>query len=54
MRGVLNRADGTVTPLPGQGSHQVATLGRATALIVVPEWAVHIKEGDDVEVLCLP
>jgi len=54
MRGVLNRADGTVAPLSGQGSHQVATLGRANALIVVPEWAVHLKEGDDVEVLCLP
>ena len=54
MRGVLNRADGTVAPLSGQGSHQVATLGRANALIVVPEWAVHMKEGDDVEVLCLP
>jgi molybdopterin molybdotransferase len=54
VRGVLNRADGTVTPLSGQGSHQVATLGRANALIVVPEWAVHTKEGDDVEVLCLP
>jgi molybdopterin molybdotransferase len=54
LRGVLNRADGTVTPLSGQGSHQVATLGRANALIVVPEWAVHLKEGDDVEVLCLP
>ncbi|MGO9781508.1 MAG: gephyrin-like molybdotransferase Glp [Streptosporangiaceae bacterium] len=54
MRGVLNRVDGTVTPLSGQGSHQVATLGRANALIVVPEWAVHLKEGDDVEVLCLP
>ena len=54
LRGVLNRADGTVTPLSGQGSHQVATLGRANALIVVPEWAVHMKEGDDVEVLCLP
>ena len=54
LRGVLDRADGTVTPLSGQGSHQVATLGRANALIVVPEWAVHMKEGDDVEVLCLP
>ena len=54
LRGVLNRADGTVTPLSGQGSHQVTTLGRANALIVVPEWAVHMKEGDDVEVLCLP
>jgi molybdopterin molybdotransferase len=54
LRGVLNRADGTVTPLSGQGSHQIATLGRANALIVVPEWAVQMKEGDDVEVLCLP
>ena len=54
LRGVLNRADGAVTPLSGQGSHQIATLGRANALIVVPESAVHVKEGDDVEVLCLP
>ena len=54
LRGVLDRAAGTVMPLSGQGSHQVATLGRANALIVVPEWAVHVKEGDDAEVLCLP
>jgi molybdopterin molybdotransferase len=54
LRGVLNRANGTVAPLSGQGSHQVATLGKANALIVVPEWVVHTKEGDDTEVLCLP
>ena len=54
LRGVLNRTDGTVEPLPGQGSHQVATLGRANALILVPEWVVQMKEGDDAEVLCLP
>ena len=54
LRGVLNRVSGTVAPLSGQGSHQVATLGKANALIVVPEWVVHVKEGGDTEVLCLP
>jgi molybdopterin molybdotransferase len=54
LRAVLNAADGTVVPLTGQGSHQIATLGRANALIVVPEWVVHMNEGDSVEVLVLP
>jgi molybdopterin molybdotransferase len=54
LRGVLDRAAGTVTPLSGQGSHQVATLGRANALIVVPEWVVQMKEADEAEVLALP
>jgi molybdopterin molybdotransferase len=54
LRGVLDAAEGTVTPLTGQGSHQIATLGRANALIVVPEWVVHMNEGDNVEVLVLP
>jgi molybdopterin molybdotransferase len=54
LRGVLNAAEGTVTPLTGQGSHQIATLGRANALIVVPEWVVHLNEGDNAEVLVLP
>jgi molybdopterin molybdotransferase len=54
LRGVLDAAEGTVVPLTGQGSHQIATLGRANALIVVPEWVVHMNEGDTVEVLVLP
>jgi molybdopterin molybdotransferase len=54
LRGVLDQAAGTVTPLSGQGSHQVATLGRANALIVVPEWVVQMREGDEAEVLLLP
>ena len=54
LRGVLNRADSTIVPLSGQGSHQVAALGRANALIVVPEWVTDSKEGDEAEVLCLP
>ena len=54
LRGVLDVAAGTVVPLTGQGSHQIATLGRANALIVVPEWVVQMNEGDSVEVLVLP
>ena len=54
LRGVLDPAEGTVTPLTGQGSHQIATLGRANALIIVPEWVVSMNEGDSVEVLVLP
>jgi molybdopterin molybdotransferase len=54
LRGVLDPAEGTVIPLTGQGSHQIATLGRANALIVVPEWVVQVQEGDSVEVLVLP
>ena len=54
VRGVLDRAAGKVTPLTGQGSHQIATLGRANALVVVPEWVVQMSEGDTAEVLVLP
>ena len=51
---VLDRAAGKVTPLTGQGSHQIATLGKANALVVVPEWVVQMSEGDTAEVLVLP
>jgi molybdopterin molybdotransferase len=54
LRGVLDRARGRVTPLTGQGSHQVATLGKANALVIVPEWVVHMDAGDTAEVLVLP
>jgi molybdopterin molybdotransferase len=43
-----------VTPLTGQGSHQIATLGRANALITVPEWMVQMQAGEAAEVLVLP
>jgi molybdopterin molybdotransferase len=43
-----------VRPLTGQGSHQVATLGKANALITVPEWVVQVSAGEAVEVLVLP
>jgi molybdopterin molybdotransferase len=54
LRGVLDRAAGKVTPLTGQGSHQIATLGRANALVVVPEWVVQMSAGETAEVLVLP
>jgi len=52
LRGIL---DGdTVTPLSGQGSHQIAALGKANALIVVPELQTQLREGETVDVLVLP
>jgi len=54
LRGVLNRKSGRVEPLIGQGSHQIATLGKANALIVVPEWVVSTAAGETVDVLVLP
>ena len=32
----------------------MATLGKANALVVVPEWVVQLAEGDTAEVLVLP
>jgi molybdopterin molybdotransferase len=52
LRGVLD--GGAVTPLSGQQSHQVASLGRANALIVVPEQETQLAAGDTVDVLVLP
>ena len=54
LRGVLDRAAGRVAPLTGQESHQVATLGKANALIVAPEWTVTMAAGETVDVLVLP
>jgi molybdopterin molybdotransferase len=52
LRGVLDGSK--VTPLSGQGSHQIASLGRANALIIVPEQETQLPEGDTVDVLVLP
>jgi len=54
LRGVLDRGRGLIAPLTGQGSHQVATLGKANALIIVPEWVVQMAEGETADVLVLP
>jgi molybdopterin molybdotransferase len=52
LRGVLS--GDKVTPLSGQGSHQIAALGRANALIIVPERETQLPQGDTVDVLVLP
>ena len=54
LRGVLDRSAGQVAPLTGQGSHQVATLGKANALIIVPERTTRMAAGETAEVLVLP
>jgi len=46
LRGVLDRSTGRVTALTGQGSHQVATLGKANALVIVPEWVAQMAGGE--------
>jgi molybdopterin biosynthesis enzyme len=51
LRGVIDRNRGLVTPLSCQGSHQMATLGQANALIIVPEWVVQMDAGETVDVL---
>ncbi|GGT33963.1 gephyrin-like molybdotransferase Glp [Nonomuraea spiralis] len=52
LRGVL-ASDGTVSPVHGQGSHQLAALASANALIVVPEDVTEVPGGSSVEVIRL-
>ncbi|MEU5861608.1 gephyrin-like molybdotransferase Glp [Nonomuraea sp. NPDC047529] len=52
LRGVLS-SDGTVAPVHGQGSHQLAALASANALIVVPEDVTEVPGGSEVEVIRL-
>ncbi|MBT3165721.1 molybdopterin molybdotransferase MoeA [Streptomyces sp. Vc74B-19] len=46
-------ADGTVTPVGGAGSHLVAALAQANALLVVPEDVEDVAPGTEVEVVLL-
>ncbi|MFD0315553.1 molybdotransferase-like divisome protein Glp [Streptomyces flavalbus] len=46
-------ADGAVTPVGGAGSHLVAALAQADALIVVPEDVTAVEPGSEVEVVLL-
>jgi molybdopterin biosynthesis enzyme len=50
----LSQDKSRVAPLQGQGSHQIAALGKANALVVVPELSVSLDDGDEVDVLVLP
>ncbi|MFE0327892.1 gephyrin-like molybdotransferase Glp [Streptomyces sp. NPDC058960] len=46
-------ADGMVTPVGGAGSHLIAALAQADALIVVPEDDTSVEPGAEVEVVLL-
>ncbi|MQY37865.1 Molybdopterin molybdenumtransferase 2 [Streptomyces sp. RB17] len=46
-------ADGEVTPVGGSGSHLIAALAQADALIVVPEDTESVEPGAEVEVVLL-
>jgi molybdopterin molybdotransferase len=46
-------ADGRVTPVGGAGSHLIAALAQADALIVVPEDVESVEPGGEVEVVLL-
>jgi molybdopterin molybdotransferase len=54
LRGILDEADGLVTPVSGQASHQLASLARANALIIVPEEVTSLAAGETVDVMELP
>lgn len=51
LRGHQDGAD--VTPLPGAGSHLIASMARATVLIDIPSGVTQLPAGADVEVLPL-
>lgn len=53
LRGRYDALAGTVTPVGGAGSHLVAALARANALLVVPEDAVSVEAGAEVDVVVL-
>jgi molybdopterin molybdotransferase len=54
LRGILDRESGTVRPVLGQASHQLASLAKANALIIVKEGISQMAEGETADVLELP
>jgi molybdopterin molybdotransferase len=53
LRGVLSADRTSVSPLTGQASHQLATLAKADALIIVPEEITAMTAGELADVLFL-
>ncbi|MEU5579738.1 gephyrin-like molybdotransferase Glp [Streptomyces huasconensis] len=53
LRGAYDAEAGTVAPVGGAGSHLVAALAHADALIVVPEDVTSVEPGADVDVVLL-
>jgi molybdopterin molybdotransferase len=54
LRGSLDVASGQVRPVTGQASHQLASLAKANALVIVPEGVTSVAAGATVDVLVLP
>jgi len=54
LRGMLDPQAGTLTPLTGQGSHQIASMARANVLIVVPEDVTRLSAGAEVDIMDIP
>ncbi|MER8086187.1 gephyrin-like molybdotransferase Glp [Streptomyces sp. NPDC094048] len=53
LRGTYDAEAGTVTPVGGSGSHLIAALAQADALIVLPEDVTSAEPGTDTEVILL-
>ncbi|MDF6020485.1 gephyrin-like molybdotransferase Glp [Streptomyces sp. JH34] len=53
LRGTYDAEAGTVTPVGGPGSHLIAALAQADALIVLPEDVTSAEPGTDAEVILL-
>ncbi|MFB7866355.1 gephyrin-like molybdotransferase Glp [Streptomyces sp. NPDC056069] len=53
LRGTYDAESGTVTPVGGAGSHLIAALAHADALLVVPEEATGVEPGSELEVVLL-
>ncbi|MCH0540198.1 molybdopterin molybdotransferase MoeA [Streptomyces sp. MUM 203J] len=53
LRGTYDAEAGTVTPVGGAGSHLIAALAHADALLVVPEDVTHVEPGTQLEVVRL-
>ncbi|MEU8706000.1 gephyrin-like molybdotransferase Glp [Streptomyces sp. NPDC048565] len=53
LRGTYDAESGTVTPVGGPGSHLIAALAQADALIVLPEDVTKAEPGTEAEVVLL-
>ncbi|MFD7359085.1 gephyrin-like molybdotransferase Glp [Streptomyces sp. NPDC059885] len=53
LRGTYDAESGTVTPVGGAGSHLIAALAHANALLVVPEEATEVEPGRELDVVLL-
>ncbi|MFD0022207.1 gephyrin-like molybdotransferase Glp [Streptomyces sp. NPDC058382] len=53
LRGTYDADAGTVTPVGGSGSHLIAALAQADALIVLPEEVTSVEPGTDAEVILI-